>query len=53
MQPPGDYAFDYWMLARNMGHKHFMVRNDTVTTYRPGEWHNVRVICSSPRTWFH
>ncbi|TEB37366.1 hypothetical protein FA13DRAFT_1726446 [Coprinellus micaceus] len=40
MQPPGDYAFDYWMLARNMGHKHFMVQNDTVTTYRPGEWHN-------------
>ncbi|KAJ3523232.1 hypothetical protein NMY22_g11535 [Coprinellus aureogranulatus] len=39
IQPPGDYAFDYWMLARNMGHKHYMVRNDTVTTYGPDEWH--------------
>ncbi|KAF6746026.1 hypothetical protein DFP72DRAFT_924003 [Ephemerocybe angulata] len=39
IQPPGDYAFDYWMLSRNVGHKHYMVRNDTLTTFGPEEWH--------------
>ncbi|KAJ3538606.1 hypothetical protein NMY22_g5094 [Coprinellus aureogranulatus] len=39
VQYPGDWAFDYWMLARNLGHKHYMVRNDTLTTHGPEEWH--------------
>lgn len=40
IQPPNDYAFDYWMLAHNMGHKHYMVRNDTLTSYPPNQWHD-------------
>lgn len=37
-----DWAFDYWMLSHNLGHKHYMVRNDTLTTYPPTKWHEVR-----------
>ncbi|KAF9028019.1 hypothetical protein BDZ89DRAFT_1015275 [Hymenopellis radicata] len=36
---PECYLFDYEMLARNMGHKHYAVWNDTFLTYPKGEWH--------------
>lgn len=35
----GGYTFDYEMLARNMGHKHYMVWNDTLLTYSKGTYH--------------
>ncbi|KAJ2925006.1 hypothetical protein H1R20_g12078, partial [Candolleomyces eurysporus] len=37
VMPPG-YIFDYEILARNMGHKHYMVRNDSMLTFAPGDW---------------
>ncbi|KAJ2914186.1 hypothetical protein MD484_g6237, partial [Candolleomyces efflorescens] len=33
------YIFDYEILARNMGHKHYLVRNDTMLTFKPGDWY--------------
>ncbi|KAF5349079.1 hypothetical protein D9756_009425 [Leucocoprinus leucothites] len=36
---PGAYPFDYEMLARNMGHKHYMAWNDTLITYAKGTYH--------------
>ncbi|KAJ7053354.1 hypothetical protein C8F01DRAFT_996845 [Mycena amicta] len=36
---PGGYTFDYEMLARNMGHKHYAVWNDTYLTYEKGTYH--------------
>ncbi|KAF8641810.1 hypothetical protein AX16_009791 [Volvariella volvacea WC 439] len=36
--PPG-YVFDYEMLARNMGHKHYGVWNDTLVTFPKGTYH--------------
>ncbi|KAJ7053345.1 hypothetical protein C8F01DRAFT_996814 [Mycena amicta] len=36
---PGGYTFDYEMLARNMGHKHYAVWNDTYVTYDKGTHH--------------
>ncbi|KAG2003080.1 hypothetical protein CC2G_003713 [Coprinopsis cinerea AmutBmut pab1-1] len=39
MDPPS-YVFDYEMLARNMGHKHYAVHNDTLLTYPKGKTHN-------------
>ncbi|EAU82121.2 hypothetical protein CC1G_09580 [Coprinopsis cinerea okayama7 len=39
MDPPS-YTFDYEMLARNMGHKHYAVHNDTFLTYPRGKTHN-------------
>ena len=35
------YVYDYWMLAANVGHKHYMVANDTVVTYPRGMHHEV------------
>ncbi|RXW21580.1 hypothetical protein EST38_g4287 [Candolleomyces aberdarensis] len=37
VMPPG-YIFDYEILAKNMGHKHYMVRNDSMLTFGPGDW---------------
>ena len=31
------------MLARNMGDKHYMIRNESITTFGPNEWHKVRL----------
>ncbi|KAI3615660.1 hypothetical protein WG66_011909 [Moniliophthora roreri] len=36
---PGGYVYDYEILARNMGHKHYAVWNDTYITYPKGETH--------------
>ncbi|KAJ6614757.1 hypothetical protein B0H10DRAFT_2043945 [Mycena sp. CBHHK59/15] len=36
---PKGYVFDYEMLARNMGHRHYAVWNDTFLTYEPGTYH--------------
>jgi len=36
------YIFDYWMLAVNLGHKHYLVRNDEVVTYAKGQHNKVR-----------
>ncbi|TFK25332.1 hypothetical protein FA15DRAFT_668559 [Coprinopsis marcescibilis] len=36
---PPSYTFDYEMLARNMGHKHYAVNNDTLITFPKGEYH--------------
>ncbi|KAJ7041560.1 hypothetical protein C8F04DRAFT_1079244 [Mycena alexandri] len=36
---PKGYAFDYEMLARNMGHRHYAVWNDTFLTYGSGTYH--------------
>ncbi|KAF8904591.1 hypothetical protein CPB85DRAFT_1255290 [Mucidula mucida] len=36
---PQGYVFDYEMLARNMGHRHYGAWNDTFLTYPKGEWH--------------
>ncbi|RDB18385.1 EGF domain-specific O-linked N-acetylglucosamine transferase [Hypsizygus marmoreus] len=33
---PGGYVFDYEMLARNIGHRHYAVWNDTLITYPKG-----------------
>ncbi|KAF8908539.1 hypothetical protein CPB84DRAFT_1674248 [Gymnopilus junonius] len=35
---PKGYLHDYEILARNMGHKHYAVWNDTTMTYPPGQW---------------
>ncbi|CAA7268594.1 unnamed protein product [Cyclocybe aegerita] len=35
---PETYLHDYSMLARNMGHKHYAVWNDTTLTYPAGQW---------------
>ncbi|KAF5324356.1 hypothetical protein D9619_011337 [Psilocybe cf. subviscida] len=37
---PERYLHDYVMLARNMGHKHYAIWNDTALTYPEGEWFN-------------
>ncbi|KAF7350300.1 hypothetical protein MVEN_01334100 [Mycena venus] len=36
---PNGYVFDYEMLARNMGHRHYAVWNDTFLTYPEGTYH--------------
>ncbi|KAJ6484476.1 hypothetical protein C8R47DRAFT_555808 [Mycena vitilis] len=36
---PTGYTFDYELLARNMGHRHYAVWNDTVLTYPAGSYH--------------
>ncbi|KAF8886789.1 hypothetical protein BD779DRAFT_1529686 [Infundibulicybe gibba] len=36
---PADYTFDYEILARNMGHRHYAVWNDTFATYPAGTYH--------------
>ncbi|KAJ7591330.1 hypothetical protein C8J56DRAFT_935237 [Mycena floridula] len=36
---PQGYLFDYEMLARNMGHKHYAIWNDTSLTYPQGTFH--------------
>ncbi|KAF8886772.1 hypothetical protein BD779DRAFT_606449 [Infundibulicybe gibba] len=36
---PEGYLFDYEMLARNMGHRHYAVWNDTFATYPKGAYH--------------
>ncbi|KAJ7129079.1 hypothetical protein C8R46DRAFT_1363306 [Mycena filopes] len=36
---PNGYTFDYEILARNMGHRHYAVWNDTFLTYSPGTFH--------------
>nr|GAT47165.1 predicted protein [Mycena chlorophos] len=36
---PQGYVFDYEMLARNMGHKHYAVWNDTYVTFEKGTYH--------------
>jgi len=36
---PKGYVFDYELLARNMGHRHYAVWNDTFLTYEPGTYH--------------
>ncbi|KAJ7591449.1 hypothetical protein C8J56DRAFT_935606 [Mycena floridula] len=36
---PQGYLFDYEMLARNMGHKHYAIWNDTSFTYPEGTFH--------------
>ncbi|PPQ76079.1 hypothetical protein CVT26_004600 [Gymnopilus dilepis] len=33
------YLHDYEILARNMGHKHYAVWNDTTLTYPAGQWY--------------
>ncbi|KXN82749.1 hypothetical protein AN958_02188 [Leucoagaricus sp. SymC.cos] len=40
---PQAYSFDYEMLARNMGHKHYTVWNDTLIAYAKGTYHQVRL----------
>ncbi|KAF4616544.1 hypothetical protein D9613_008387 [Agrocybe pediades] len=37
---PKAYAHDYEILARNMGHKHYAVWNDTTLTYPAGQWYH-------------
>ncbi|KAJ7152671.1 hypothetical protein C8R43DRAFT_923814 [Mycena crocata] len=36
---PKGYTFDYEILARNMGHRHYAVWNDSYSTYDKGEYH--------------
>ncbi|TFK25335.1 hypothetical protein FA15DRAFT_668561 [Coprinopsis marcescibilis] len=36
---PPSYTFDYEMLARNVGHKHYAVQNDTLVTFPKGVFH--------------
>ncbi|KAK7019144.1 hypothetical protein R3P38DRAFT_2981304 [Favolaschia claudopus] len=36
---PNGYVFDYEILARNMGHRHYAVWNDTLLTYSEGTYH--------------
>ncbi|KAE9403554.1 hypothetical protein BT96DRAFT_878635 [Gymnopus androsaceus JB14] len=36
---PGGYVYDYEILARNMGHQHYAVWNDTALTYPKGTTH--------------
>ncbi|KAL0061758.1 hypothetical protein AAF712_011361 [Marasmius tenuissimus] len=36
---PGGYTYDFELLARNMGHKHYAVWNDTYVTYPKGTTH--------------
>ncbi|TFK41786.1 hypothetical protein BDQ12DRAFT_663800 [Crucibulum laeve] len=36
---PDSYAWDYEMLARNMGHRHYEVWNDTLKTYPKGTYY--------------
>ncbi|KAJ7274863.1 hypothetical protein C8J57DRAFT_1177726 [Mycena rebaudengoi] len=36
---PNGYVFDYELLARNMGHRHYAVWNDTFRTYEEGTYH--------------
>ncbi|KAJ7135780.1 hypothetical protein C8R44DRAFT_388680 [Mycena epipterygia] len=36
---PNGYVFDYEILARNMGHRHYAVWNDTFLTYEKGTYH--------------
>ncbi|KAF8157138.1 hypothetical protein B0H34DRAFT_657522 [Crassisporium funariophilum] len=36
---PESYIHDYEILARNVGHKHYAVWNDTLKTYPTGEWY--------------
>ncbi|KAK1225030.1 hypothetical protein PQX77_012029 [Marasmius sp. AFHP31] len=36
---PGGYTYDFELLARNMGHKHYAVWNDTCVTYPKGTTH--------------
>ncbi|KAM6492022.1 Protein of unknown function (DUF563) domain containing protein [Amanita muscaria] len=36
---PKSYVFDYEMLSRNAGHRHYAVWNDTFTTYPEGTYH--------------
>ncbi|KAF9442887.1 hypothetical protein P691DRAFT_680626, partial [Macrolepiota fuliginosa MF-IS2] len=53
---PGSYDFDYEMLARNMGHKHYIVWNDTLITYPKGTYHEgVQILDGfhSPRIYVH
>ncbi|KAJ6570957.1 hypothetical protein DFH09DRAFT_916709 [Mycena vulgaris] len=38
---PHKYSFNYEILARNMGHRHYAVWNDTILTYEPGTYHKV------------
>ncbi|KAF8067941.1 hypothetical protein FPV67DRAFT_1416086 [Lyophyllum atratum] len=37
---PQGYIFDYELLARNMGHQHYGIWNDTFVTYPEGKWHD-------------
>jgi len=36
---PNGYLFDYEILARNVGHKHYAVWNDTLMTFPKGTYH--------------
>ncbi|KAG5729540.1 hypothetical protein E4T56_gene15647 [Termitomyces sp. T112] len=36
---PKGYVHDYAILARNLGHKHYAVWNDTLQTFPDGEWY--------------
>ncbi|KAJ7362225.1 hypothetical protein DFH08DRAFT_766748 [Mycena albidolilacea] len=36
---PTGYIFDYEILARNMGHRHYAIWNDTYLTYPEGTYH--------------
>ncbi|KAG2003141.1 hypothetical protein CC2G_003768 [Coprinopsis cinerea AmutBmut pab1-1] len=38
---PEGFLFDYEMLARNMGHKHYAIWNDTSLTYPKGSYHHI------------
>ncbi|KAG6879083.1 hypothetical protein C0992_005291 [Termitomyces sp. T32_za158] len=38
---PKSYVHDYAILARNLGHKHYAVWNDTLQTFPDGEWYNL------------
>ncbi|KAF9479481.1 hypothetical protein BDN70DRAFT_806989 [Pholiota conissans] len=35
---PKSYLHDYEILARNIGHKHYAIWNDSSVTYPPGKW---------------
>lgn len=37
---PKGYVFDYEILARNVGHKHYAVWNDSVITFPEGTYHD-------------
>ncbi|KAF8193270.1 hypothetical protein K438DRAFT_1829391 [Mycena galopus ATCC 62051] len=36
---PTGYTYDYEILARNMGHRHYVIWNDTFLTYAEGKTH--------------
>lgn len=36
---PNAYSFDHEMIARNLGHRHYAVWNDTLLTYPEGRYH--------------